>query len=59
MDKRELKEITERLDRMLVMLEVIARPQSLVMRIVNGIATGVGIIGVLSSVEVVRLWIGG
>jgi hypothetical protein len=59
MGKRELKQIIEQLDRIRVLLEIAARPQSLAMRIINGIATGVGILGVLSSVEVVRLWIGG
>jgi hypothetical protein len=58
MNKRKLNEIIERLDRMLVLLEKAAKPQSLAMRIINGIAIGVGILGILGSIDVVRIWIG-
>jgi hypothetical protein len=59
MGKRELKQIIEQLGRILVLLEVIAKPQSLVMRFVSGFATGAAIFGVLGSIEIIRSWIGG
>jgi hypothetical protein len=60
MDSKELNEITGRLDKMIALLEVISKPQPLAHRIVNGLATGAGILGILGAIEVIRSWmIGG
>jgi hypothetical protein len=67
------KTLFERLDRIIVILQDIAiakqygdasshtvwRPPPLILRIANGAATGVGILGVLSAIELIRSWIGG
>ena len=53
------KTILERLDRIIAILQDIAKPPSLLYRIGNGAATGVGILGVLSAVETIRSWLGG
>ena len=60
MDSRELNEITRRLDKMIALLEVVSKPQPLAHRVVNGLATGAGILGILGAIEVIRSWmIGG
>jgi hypothetical protein len=60
MDSKELNEITCRLDKMIALLEVISKPQPVAHRIVNGLATGAGILGILGAIEVIRSWmIGG
>ena len=53
------KTLFERLDRIIVILQDIAKPAPLILRIANGAATGVGILGVLSAIELIRSWIGG
>jgi len=45
MDSQEVNEITWRLDKMIALLEVISKPQPIAHRIVNGLATGAGILG--------------
>ena len=60
MDSKELNDITWRLDKMISLLEVISKPQPVAHRIVNGLATGAGILGILGAIEVIRSWmIGG
>ena len=60
MDSRELDEITGWLDKMIALLEVISKPQPLAHKIVNGLATGAGILGILGAIEIIRSWmIGG
>ena len=60
MDSKEANEITGRLDKIITLLEVISKPQPLAHKIVNGLATGAGILGILGAVEVIRSWmIGG
>jgi len=60
MDGKELHEITEQLGKIIALLEVISKPQPLAHRIINGIATGAGIFGILGAIEVIRSWmIGG
>jgi hypothetical protein len=53
------KTIVERLDRIIAILQDIAKPPPLALRIVNGMATGAGILGILSAIELLRSWIGG
>jgi hypothetical protein len=60
MDNKELIEITRQLEKIIALLEVISKPQPFVHRIINGIATGAGILGILGAIEVIRTWmIGG
>ena len=60
MDSKELNEITERLDKIIALLDVISKPQPLAHKIVNGLATGAGILGILGAIEIIRTWmIGG
>jgi len=49
----------ERLDRIISLLEEIAKPPSLASRVVSGIATGAGILGILGIIDILRNWFGG
>jgi hypothetical protein len=45
---------------MISLLEVISKPQPIAHKVVNGFATGAGILGILGTIEVIRSWmIGG
>jgi hypothetical protein len=57
MDGKELNEITGRLDKILALLEVISKPQPFAHKIMNGLATGAGILGILGAIEVLRTWL--
>ena len=46
--------ITERLDKIIVLLEAIARPPSLTSKLLAGAATGVGILGILSTIDIIN-----
>jgi hypothetical protein len=60
MDSKELNEITMRLEKIIDLLEVISKPQPLAHKVINGIATGAGILGILGAIEIIRSWmIGG
>jgi hypothetical protein len=55
-----MTEITARLNKVISLLEIIAKPQPFVYRIVNGLATGAGILGILGAIEILRtLMMGG
>jgi hypothetical protein len=53
------KTILERLDRIIAILQDMAKPPPLAIRIVNGIAIGAGILSILTVVELLRSWTGG
>ena len=53
------KALFDRLDKMTSLLEEIAKPPSLTTKIVNGIATGAGILGIITIIDVIRNWFGG
>jgi hypothetical protein len=53
------KALFERLDRIIVLLENAAKQPSLLVRVATGAATGVGILGILSAVDVIKTWLGG
>jgi len=57
MDNKELIEITGRLDKITSLLEVISKPLPLAYRILNGLATGAGILGILGAIEIIRSWL--
>ena len=47
----------ERLDRIIFLLED-AKP-SILIKIVNGAATGAGILGIISIIDIIKAWLGG
>jgi len=51
--------IQQNTDRIVAILQVLAKPPSLVHRIISGLATGAGILGIFSVVEIIRSWLGG
>jgi len=53
------KALFKRLDRIIVLLEDSTQKPSIPMRIANGIATGVGIMGILSAIDIIKTWLGG
>jgi hypothetical protein len=53
------KAFLERLDRIIVLLEEVAKPPSLPDRIAGGVATGIGILGIITIIDVIKSWIGG
>jgi len=53
------KALFQRLDRIIVLLEDANRQPKIMMRIANGIATGVGIMGIISVIDVIKSWLGG
>jgi len=53
------KALFERLDRIIALLEIFGKPTSLFVRIINGAATGVTILGILSAFDLIRTWLGG
>ena len=55
----DLVEITKRLDEIINSLKVLTVPPSRARRIVDGIATGAGILGILSVVDIIKIWLGG
>ena len=53
------KALFERLDKIILLLETVAKQPSLLIRLFNGIAMGAGILGILSAVDVIKSWLGG
>jgi len=53
------KALFERLDRIIYFLEHIAQQPTLRVRIINGAATGAGILGILSAIDIIKTWLGG
>ena len=53
------KALWERLDKIISLLEEAGKPPSLLVRVLNGVATGAGILGIISIVDIIRAWIGG
>ena len=56
MDERAL---FEKLDRIISLLEKSVREPKLLERVVNGAATGAGILGIFSVIDIIRSWLGG
>ena len=48
------KALFERLDKIILLLETVAKQPSLLIRLFNGIAMGAGILGILSAVDVIK-----
>jgi len=53
------KALFERLDKIVFLLEALAKQPSLLARITSGAAIGAGILGILSAVDVIKSWLGG
>jgi len=53
------KELFERLDEIIVLLKEAGKGPTLFMRVLNGLATVIGIFGVLSIIDIIKSWIGG
>ena len=49
----------EKLDKIISLLEIAGKQPSLFMRVLNGAATGAGILGLLSAADVIKSWLGG
>jgi hypothetical protein len=56
MDERSL---FERLDKIISLMEIADKKPSLLVKIVNGAATGAGILGVLSALDIIKSWLRG
>jgi len=52
-------EITKRLDDIIELLRNSSKPESIAKKIVNGIATGIGILGIISIIDIIKKRIGG
>jgi N-acetylmuramic acid 6-phosphate (MurNAc-6-P) etherase len=57
MDNNQLTEITSRLDKVVALLEIVIKPTSTGRKIIDGFATGAGILGILGAIEVIRTWL--
>jgi hypothetical protein len=53
------KALFVRLDKMIELLEASAKQPTLAAKVINGAATGAGILGLFSVVDVIKSWIGG
>ena len=56
MDERAL---FDRLDKIIVLLEDAGKQPSLLIKIINGVAIGVGILGIISIIDIIKTWLGG
>ena len=52
------KALFEKLDRIILLLEQSNKEPSLLKRVLDGSATGIGILGILSAIDIIRTWIG-
>jgi len=53
------KPLLERLDRIISLLEIANKQPSILVKIGNGVATGAGILGLISVVDIIKTWLGG
>ena len=58
MDNSQLSEITNRLDEIIFVLRDSNKPVSKVRRIFDIIAAGVGIMGIIGIVDIIKTWLG-
>ena len=59
MDNVAENEITKRLDEIINLLKQNSRPVPVARRILDGVATGIGILGIISIIDIIKTWIGG
>ena len=53
------KAFLDRMDKMIFLLDVIAKQPSVGIRIASGIATATGILGIITIIDVIKNWFGG
>ena len=53
------KSVLERLDIIISLLEAANKQPSILVKIGNGAATGAGILGLISVVDIIKTWLGG
>jgi len=53
------KLLWERLDAIIALLEVANKQPSILVKIGNGAATGAGILGLISVIDIIKTWLGG
>ena len=53
------KLLFERMDKIISLLEVANKEPSILVRIGNGAATGAGILGLISVIDIIKTWLGG
>jgi hypothetical protein len=58
-DKTDLDEITKRLDSIIGLLRGNIQTTSMTRRIFDGVATGIGILGIISIIDIIKSWFGG
>jgi hypothetical protein len=51
--------LLERLDKIISLLEAANKQPSILVKIGNGAATGAGILGLISVVDIIKTWLGG
>jgi hypothetical protein len=55
----EQEELFKRLDKIIELLQAITKQPTLPNRIFAGLTTGIGILGIVSIIEIIKGWIGG
>ena len=55
-DSENLRHLRESVD---TIVEIMRKPKSIRVRVIEGVATGIGILGIVSVADVIRRWIGG
>jgi len=53
------KLVLGRLDKIISLLEVANKQPSILIRVGNGAATGAGILGLISVIDIIKTWLGG
>jgi hypothetical protein len=53
------KLLLERLDKIISLLEIANEQPSILVRLGNGAATGAGILGLISVIDIIKTWLGG
>jgi hypothetical protein len=53
------KLLLERLDKIISLLEISNKQPSILVRVGNGAATGAGILGLISVIDIIKTWSGG
>ena len=56
---REVKQIVRQLDEITKLLKMMGKQPSTLKRVIDGMATGAGILGFISIIDVLRSWLGG
>lgn len=59
MGNADINEVTKRLDEIISLLKISSKPVSVARRIVDGLATGIGILGIISIIDILKTWLGG